>query len=140
MRVEYLVHRLEEIRQAEVYGVRPTRTFEQAAEKYLNENRHKRSLDRDVYALKAVMPYIGGLSLERVHNDSLAKYKQDRLNLGRTPGTVNRDLATVRRILNLAARVWRHPNGMTWLATSPLLEMAKGPARKPYPISWDEQG
>jgi len=47
----YLIHRLEEIREALVYGVRPTRTFEQAAKKYLEENTHKRSLDRDVYAL-----------------------------------------------------------------------------------------
>ncbi len=47
----YLTHRLEEIRLAEVYGVRPTRTFEQAAVKYLEENQHKRSIDRDVIAL-----------------------------------------------------------------------------------------
>jgi len=137
---QYLTHRLEEIRQAEIYGVRPTRTFEEAATKYLEEYSHKRSLDRDVYALKEVMPYIGQLQLERVHNDSLAQFKSDRLKAGKMAGTINKELAVIRRILNLAARVWRHPNGMTWLPTPPLLEMAKGPARKPYPISWDEQG
>jgi integrase len=135
----YLTHRLEEIRQAEVYGVRPTRTFEEAAEKYLEEHQHKRSIDRDVYALKAVMPYIGQLPLERVHNDSLAKFKRDRIKAGRMPGTVNKELAVTRRILNLAARVWRHQNGQTWLAAPPLLELMRGPERKPYPISWDEQ-
>ena len=136
----YLTHHLEEIRQAEIYGVRPTRTFEKAAEKYLEENRHKRSIDRDVYALKAVMPYIGTLPLERVHNDALARFRRDRIKAGRMPGTVNKELAVVRRILNLAARVWRHGNGQTWLATPPLLEMMRGPKRKPYPISWEEQG
>ena len=135
----FLVHRLEEIRLAEVYGVRPTRTFEQAAVKYLEENQHKRSLDRDVIALKTVMPYIGSLALDRVHNDSLAKYRSDRRKLGRKPGTINKELGVVRRILNLAARVWRHPNGQTWLSAPPLLEMEKGPQRRPYPISWDEQ-
>jgi len=136
----YLTHRLEEIRLAEVYGVRPTRTFEQAAVKYLEEHQHKRSIDRDVIALKIVMPYIGQLPLDRVHNDALAKCRHDRRGLGRMAGTINKELAVVRRILNLAARVWRHPNGQTWLPAPPLLEMEKGPARRPYPISWDEQG
>lgn len=136
----YLIHRLEEIREARIYGVRPTRTFEQAAEKYLEENGHKRSLDRDVYALQAVMPYVGMLSLDRVHDDALAQFKRDRRKAGRKLGTINKELAVVRRILNLAARVWRHPDGMTWLAAPPLLQMIKGPERRPRPITWDEQG
>jgi hypothetical protein len=44
------VHRLEEIRQAMVYGIRPTRTFQQAAIKYLEENQYKKSLTRYIYA------------------------------------------------------------------------------------------
>ena len=35
---------MEQIRQAQVYGVRPTRTFEQAAAKFVLENQHKRSI------------------------------------------------------------------------------------------------
>ena len=136
----YLTHRLEEIRLAEVYGVRPTRTFEQAAVKYLKDYQYKRSIERDVIALKIVMPYIGQLPLDRVHNDALAKFKQDRRHAGRMTGTINKELGIVRRILNLAARVWRHPNGQTWLPVPPLLEMERGPARRPYPISWEEQG
>ena len=137
---QYLARRQEEIRNALVYGIRPTRTFAQAATKYLEENQHKRSIQRDVYALQAVMPFIGQLPLERIHNDSLAPLKQARLKAGKTAGTVNKELATVRRILNLAARVWRHENGMTWLVTAPLIEMVKGRARSPYPMSWEEQG
>jgi len=136
----FLVHRLEEIREAEVYGIRPTRTFEQAAEKYLNENTHKRSLDRDVYALQAVLPFIGHLRLERVHDDALGDFKQVRQKARRKPGAINKELAVVRHILNLAARVWRHPNGMTWLPAPPLLQMVKGLERRPRPISWEEQG
>lgn len=136
----FLTHRLEEIRLAEVYGVRPTRTFEQAAVKYIEDYQSKRSIERDVIALKIVMPYIGKLPLDRVHNDALVKFKQDRRSACRMSGTINKELAVVRRILNLAARVWRHPNGQTWLPAPPLLEMEKGPARRPYPISWEEQG
>ena len=85
----YLVRRLEQIRQALVYGIRPTRTFAQATKKYLEENQHKRSLDRDVYALNAVLPFIGGLSLERIHNNSLASYKARRSDMGMAVGTIN---------------------------------------------------
>ena len=39
----YLARLLEEIRQAEIYGIRPQRTFRQAATKYLKEG-HKASI------------------------------------------------------------------------------------------------
>lgn len=135
----YLTHRLEEVRLALVYGIRPTRTFEQAAVKYLEENQHKRSLDRDLVSLKHVMPYIGHLPLDRVHNESLARFRRDRRKLGKKPGTINKELAAVRRILNLAARVWRHDNGHTWLSAPPLLTMEVDRPRRPYPLAWDEQ-
>lgn len=86
----YLTHRLEEIRLAEVYGIRPTRTFEQAAIKYLEDYQYKRSIERDVIALKIVMPYIGQLPLDRVHNDALATFKHDRRKAGRMSGTINK--------------------------------------------------
>ena len=135
----YLAHRINEIRQAVVYGIRPTRTFQQAAIKYLDEHQHKKSLERDVYAFNQIMPYIGHLQLDRIHNGTLAEYRQARRKDGVTAGTINRELGCIRRILNLAARVWRHDNGMSWLASSPLIEMEQGPARKPYPLSWEEQ-
>jgi hypothetical protein len=40
----FLARLMEEIRQAVIYGVRPQRTFEQAAAKFVLENDHKRSL------------------------------------------------------------------------------------------------
>ena len=58
---------MEETRQAQVYGVRPTRTFEQAAAKFVLENQHKRSLSDDVSRLKGLMPWIGRVSLDRLH-------------------------------------------------------------------------
>ena len=41
----HLARVMEETRQAQVYGVRPSRTFEQAAAKFVLENQHKRSID-----------------------------------------------------------------------------------------------
>ena len=91
------------------------------------------------YAFQRIMPHIGDLTLDRIHNDTLAKYRQARRTDGVTAGTINKELSCIRRILNLAARVWRHDNGMSWLDSPPLIEMEQGPARKPYPLSWEEQ-
>ena len=135
----YLAFRLNEIRQATIYGVRPTRTFEQAVIKYIEDYPQKRSLERDIYAFEKVMPFIGQLPIDRVHNDTLAKYRKMRRIDGVSAGTINKELGCVRRILNLAARVWRHGNGLSWLATPPLIEMERGEVRQPYPLSWGEQ-
>ena len=43
----YLAKRCEEIRQASVYGIRPTRTFREAATKYLLEHQSKASIEMD---------------------------------------------------------------------------------------------
>src|SRR5262249_47312261 len=59
----YLIHKLEGLRQAKVYGIRPKRTFAQAAAKYLRE-KEKRSIADDISHLDALMPYIGELPLE----------------------------------------------------------------------------
>ena len=48
----YLARLMEATRQAQVYGVRPSRTFEEAAAKFVLENQHKRSLDDDIMQLK----------------------------------------------------------------------------------------
>jgi len=58
-----LTHRLEEIRRATVFGIRPTRTFREAATKYLTENLHKRSIGRDALDLRTIEPFIGALPL-----------------------------------------------------------------------------
>jgi integrase len=97
-------------------------------------------LERDARGLQSLDSYIGALPLSRIHQDSLGKYVQARLKAEISPGTINRDLAVVRRILILAARAWRDQNGHTWLETAPLLRMLPHEnAQQPYPLSWDEQ-
>jgi len=85
------------------------------------------------------MPYIGHLQLSQVHMGTLEAFIKNRLSSGVSQGTVNRDLAPVRRILNLAARLWRDENGQPWLLTAPLIEMRSYEARKPFPLSFAEQ-
>ncbi len=134
----YLVRRLEEIRAARLYGQRPERTFMEAATKYLEENAHLRSIERSAYALDAVLPFIGSLPLHQVHMGALQDYLGQRRQVVQQ-GTINKELSIVRRVLNLAARSWRDEHGLTWLETAPLIEIRNYEARKPYPLSWDEQ-
>src|SRR5438093_10575809 len=60
---QVLAKAMEEARQAQVYGVRPARTFEQAAAKFVLENQHKRSLADDVSRPKGLMPCLGPVTL-----------------------------------------------------------------------------
>ena len=135
----FLAKRIADIRNATIYGLRPERSFQEAATKYLEENTHKRSLHVDADILDSMMPYIGDLSLHRVHDGTLKPFTQYELGRGLSQGTINRKLAVVRRILNLAARSWRDENGLTWLETSPLITLPEYEQRQSYVLSWEEQ-
>lgn len=137
---QYLIRRLEEIRQAVIYGVRPDRIFRIAATKYLSENQHKASIVSDGYMLKSLDPFIGEVPLSKLHDGTLQPYIAARRAEGIKFKTINLALSVVRRILNLAARKWRDEHGLTWLETPPLISMLSAPdARKPYPLSGEEQ-
>jgi hypothetical protein len=72
---EVLNHELNEVRKAKQFGVRPTRTFREAATFYLESNGHKRSLDRDAQDLRSLDPFIGDLALPQVHMGTLAGWR-----------------------------------------------------------------
>ena len=135
----YYDSRINDIRQAIVYGIRPQVTFEEAVEKFLRDDCPTKSLERAGYAFDNVLPHIGEQRIDRVHDGSLAAYREARQEAGISAGTINKELGFVRRVLILAARKWRHPNGLQYLSEAPLIEMIKGPARKPYPLEWQEQ-
>lgn len=136
----YLARRIEETRQAVVYGVRPRRSFRTAATKYLEENQHKRSIVTDAKCLKQVMPFIGNLSLESVHMRTLQPFIKVCRAKGHKGKSINLSLGVVRRILNLAASEWRDEHDLTWLLTPPKIKTEPvTDARAPYPLSWDEQ-
>lgn len=136
----FLARRIEEIRQAKVYGVRPKRSFKEAATKYLLENQHKASISDDADNLKLICRYIGDSTLEQVHNGTLLPFIQSRQSAGRKTKTINNALEVVRHILNLAANQWIDENGLTWMQAAPKIKLLPvHDARDPYPLSWDEQ-
>lgn len=137
---KYLVRRLETMRQATVYGIRPKRVFREAATKFLLENAHKRSIQTEAKALRIVDSYIGHLTLESVHIGTLQPYIAARRKEGVKARTINHGLGIVRRVLNLAANEWMDEHGLTWLAAAPKIKLLPEPdARKPYPLDWEEQ-
>jgi integrase len=137
---KYLAKRMEQIREAQVYGVRPSRTFREAASKYVLENQEKASIGDDEGHLECLDKFIGDLYLEQVHNGTLQPFIEARKKAGRKAKTINLALGVVRHILNLAASEWIDENGLTWLSHSPKIKMLPliG-ARTAYPLSWDEQ-
>ena len=137
---KYLARRLEEIRQAVIYGVRPKRTFQEAATKFLLENQHKRSLHDDAGHLKLLVQFIGNMPLETIHIGALQKFIEKRRQDGVKTRTINHGLVVVRRILNLAASEWMDEHGLTWLPHAPKIKLLpEHDLRKPYPLSWEEQ-
>ena len=130
---------IEEHRQATVYGVRPTRTFREAATKHLMESQ-KSSLKDDALHLKLLDQYIGDLALDLVHMGTLQRFIQDRQKEGVKNRTINYALQTVRHILNLAAGEWRDEYGLTWLLTAPKIKLLpENDAKVIFPLTWDEQ-
>lgn len=88
-----------------------------------------------------MLPMIGALPLQQIHDGTLAPYVSARLAAGRSHKTVNLALGVVRRILRLASSAWRDDSGATWLPQAPQITMLplSGFQREPRPITWAEQ-
>ena len=68
-----------------------------------------------------------------------ARYRY-RTHQGVKTKSINLALGVVRHILNLAASEWLDENNLTWLQTAPKIKLLPvTDARKPYPLSWNEQ-
>ena len=134
----YLAHLMEEIRQAEVYGVRPKRTFREAATQYLNEAT-KSSIQRDAVLLRILEPFIGDISLDAIHMGRLQPFIEARKAAGWKKRTINYGLQVIRHMINLAAYEWIDGYGLTWLANAPRIKLLREDDKtEPYPLSWDE--
>ncbi|WP_337993890.1 tyrosine-type recombinase/integrase [Pseudomonas putida] len=148
---QYLIHRLEKLRQEKVYGVRQVRTWREAATRFLVEFKDQASIALSASHIEQLDPYIGDLPITHIDDGTLAAFKRDRQKPTKTekgkvkPGvsnrTVNIALQRVVRILNLCHRKWRDAEKRPWLDSVPMISMLeeKRSSRKPYPMSWEEQ-
>ncbi|MEW6351593.1 MAG: site-specific integrase [Thermodesulfobacteriota bacterium] len=137
--IRFLDHLTTAIRESQVYGKRPMRTFDQAALKYLDEGQ-KTTLWQDAVQIKHLRPFIGKLPLESIHMGTLGEFIAARRAQGVKTRSVNAGLQCVRHILNLAAGEWIDNTGKTWLHAAPRIKFCpETDKRKPYPLSWEEQ-
>jgi integrase len=114
--------------------------FADCAARYLAESQHKRSVDLLAWHIRLLLPYLGNLEVNRVHDRTLELFIADRMAAGVTATTINRSLEVVRTILNRAARSYRDDDGQPWLvALPPMITMLPETPRAPYPITWEEQ-
>jgi integrase len=135
-----LAHRVSQARRVHLYGEPAEHTFREAGVKFLKENQHKKTIERDVRTLKVLDPFIGSLPLKQVHQGTLEPYIQWRRKKGQVAGTINREIAVVKRILNLASRYWRDESHQPWISVAPMLpRLRQVHQREPYPLSVAEQ-
>jgi integrase len=114
--------------------------FANCAARYLTESQHKRSVSLVAWHIRLLLPYLGTLEVNRVHDRTLEPFIADRVATGVTATTINRSLEVVRTILNRAARAYRDDDGRPWLdAVPPVITMLPETPRLPYPITWEEQ-
>lgn len=127
-------------REASVHGERPSRSFEQAAIKFVEENQHKRSLKDDIGRLRVLLRFIGKTEIADITMATLQPFIRARKEKGVSVGTINHGLTLTRRILNLAATEWVDEYGLTWLAAAPKIGLLQNNEKaKPNPLSWPEQ-
>ncbi len=148
---QYLIHRLEQLRQQYIYGVRRVRTWREAATRYLVEFKDQPSIGLTALYLEQLDPYIGDRPVDHIDDEALAPYVKDRLagrlrgspGKGRSvaPRTINIALERVIRVLNLCARKWRDEARRPWLDTVPMITRLdlRRSTRQPHPLSWEEQ-
>jgi integrase len=121
-------------------GAGPDHTFRAAATKFLEENRHKRSIGDDVMHLQALDRFIGDLPLRQVHMGSLQEFIAKRRKDGVKTSTINAALAVTRHVLKLAESEWIDEGGDPWLERAPKIKLLSvRDARKAYPLSREEQ-
>lgn len=99
-------------------GVKPRRTWDDAAAKFLEETSHKRTHEWDKSMLRWFHPHLGGKDLVDINRALLDQVRAVRAK-GMAPATANRYMALVRTILRRACNEWE------WLDRVPKVGMQR---------------
>jgi integrase len=139
---EVLIRRLAELRSEAERKAISVFTFEEAAMRYLEDVTEKSSADAIAMHIDQMLPFIGHLPLENVHDGTVKPFVDHESQRGMSPKTVNNALGIIATVLKRAAGKWRTEDGLPWLRQAPpILSRLSlvGKRRRPYPLSWDEQ-
>jgi integrase len=114
-------------------GVKPRRTWDDAAQKFLEETSGKRTHEWDKAMLRWFHPYLGGKALTDINRELLDQVRAIRAK-GVRPGTVNRYMALVRAILRRACFDWE------WIDRVPKVAMMRDRAARVRSLTREEFG
>ena len=114
-----LIRRLAELEEESRRKTQGVYTFEEAAMRYLEDIAHKSSAETAAMHLDQLLPIIGPLPLEQVHDGTLKAFTDGETERGMAPKTINNAIGVVSAVLNRAARVWRNESGTPWLRQAP---------------------
>lgn len=119
---------------------RKKRTFTECATKWLHEVKDKPSAEQNAYILADLMPFIGSVEIDKIHDATLAKFIQHRRKTVKNR-TINIAIELIIRILNKASKKWRDEQGQTWLEVAPSLSKLdeQTDKRKAYPLTLEQQ-
>jgi integrase len=138
----YLIRRLYELEQAANRLVEGVHTFHDGAMRHLEEIAYKSSATDIAHHLDQLLPFVGELELEAVHDGTLELFIAHELKRGLRPKSINNALKVVSAVLQRAARQWRDEKGRPWLKQAPprLTQVPnRGRQQQAYSLSWDEQ-
>lgn len=101
-------------------GVKPERSWQDAAVRWVKETRDKRSHGKDVAKLRWLDRYLGHLQLSQVTRDVIDAIAE-RKTRESSPSNANRYLALIRAILRRARDEWN------WLESIPKVRLYREP-------------
>ena len=99
-------------------GVKPRHDWQEAAERWLLETKHKATHGDDIAKLRWLHAYLGDKQLDEIDRTLIDRIKFDREKIA-TGGTTNRYLALIRAILRRACNEWE------WIDRVPKFKMFK---------------
>ncbi len=106
---------------------RPLKSWMDAVMRWLEESKHKRTLDMDKMHLRWIDPYFRTALLHEINQDMIEAVAREKEATGVSPSTVNRMLEVVRAILRKAKQEW------DWIDNAPTVRMRKVENRR---IRW----
>lgn len=104
-------------------GEKPRRTWDEAALKFLQETRYKKTHHGDVANVKWLQQFFRGKYLDELTRDVIAKVGELKLK-NTSPATANRVLALIRSILRRTALDWE------WIDKPPVIKLYREPKRR----------
>ena len=107
---------------------KPKRTWEEAAYRWLQDTKDKRSHITDVYHVKWLQKHFRGKRLNELTRDAIARVAEIKAKES-SQSSANRMLALVRAILNRAAGEWE------WIDKAPFIRLYKEPKHR---VRWLE--